>query len=68
MNQLLTKCLLGLLLFFTTMFSSAQNFEHKIIPLDGDASLDNLISIAADKKLVLMGEGSHGTHEYYLCM
>ena len=66
MNQLFTKYLLGLLLFLTTMFSSAQNFEHKIIPLDGDASLDRLILTAADKKLVLLGEGSHGTHEYYL--
>ncbi|NLZ73627.1 MAG: erythromycin esterase family protein [Bacteroidales bacterium] len=66
MNQLFTKCLLGLLLLFSNMFSSAQNFEQKRIPLEGDASLDMLISTAADKKLVLLGEGSHGTHEYYL--
>ena len=60
------KYILGLLLFFSGMFSSAQNFEQKAIPLDGDASLDRLISAAADKELVLLGEASHGTHEYYL--
>ena len=66
MNQLFTKCLLGFLLLLSTMFSSAQNFEQKIIPLDHTASLDKLIATAANKKLVLLGEGSHGTHEYYL--
>lgn len=48
------------------MFSSAQNFKKIAIPLDGESSLDKLISTAADKKLVLLGEASHGTHEYYL--
>ena len=66
MNQLLTKSLLGLLIFLSTMFSSAQNLEQKIIPLEGDASLDKLILTAANKELVLLGEASHGTHEYYL--
>ena len=66
MNQLLNKYILALLLFFTFMFSSAQNFEHKIIPLEGDASLEKLTLTAANKKLVLLGEASHGTHEYYL--
>ena len=28
--------------------------------------MDKLITAAADKKLVLLGEASHGTHEYYL--
>ncbi|MDD3727941.1 MAG: erythromycin esterase family protein [Dysgonamonadaceae bacterium] len=60
------KYILGLLLLFSGMFSSAQNFEQKAVPLDGDASLDRLISAAADKELVLLGEASHGTHEYYL--
>ena len=66
MNQLHTKAFLGLLIFFTSMFSSAQNFEQKAIPLIGDASLDKLILTAANKELVLLGEASHGTHEYYL--
>lgn len=66
MNRLSMKCFLGILLFFSGMFSSAQNFEQKIIPLEGDASLDKLILTAADKELVLLGEASHGTHEYYL--
>ena len=48
------------------MLSSAQNLEQKIISLEGDASLDKLILTAANKELVLLGEASHGTHEYYL--
>lgn len=66
MNQLFTKCLSGFLLLLITMFSSAQNFEQRIVPLERDTNLNKLISTVADKKLVLMGEGSHGTHEYYL--
>lgn len=66
MHQLLTKPLIVLLLFMTGMFSSAQNIEQKIIPLVGDKSLDKIILTAANKKLVLLGEASHGTHEYYL--
>ena len=60
------KYFIGLILFFSGMFASSQNFEQKTIPLEGDASLDELISAAADKELVLLGEASHGTHEYYL--
>ena len=56
---------LGLLLILGNMFSSAQNIEQKIIPLEGDGSLDRLISATAGKELVLLGEASHGTHEYY---
>ena len=66
MNQLLGNYLLGFLLFFSSAFSVAQNSYHKTIPLDGDTSLDRLIISAADKELVLLGEASHGTHEYYL--
>ncbi|MDY0199970.1 MAG: erythromycin esterase family protein [Tenuifilaceae bacterium] len=60
------KYTLGFLFIFGSMFFSAQNIEQKVIPLDGDASLDSLISAAANKELVLLGEASHGTHEYYL--
>lgn len=56
---------LGFLLLFSSMLISAQNLEEKTIPLQGDASLDKLVSAAAEKKLVLLGEASHGTHEYY---
>lgn len=66
MNQLFVKFLFGFLFFTISMFTSPQNMKEKAIPLDGDASLDRLISTAADKKLVLLGEASHGTHEYYL--
>jgi len=60
------KYILVSLLFFGSMFSSAQNMNQKAIPLEGDPSLDRLILAAADKELVLLGEASHGTHEYYL--
>ncbi len=66
MNQFHAKYFLGFLLFFITMFSSAQHTQHKVTPLEGDASLDKLILAAANKELVLLGEASHGTHEYYL--
>lgn len=60
------KCFFGLLLLFSGMFSTAQNMEQKIIPLEESASLDKLISASAQRELVLLGEASHGTHEYYL--
>lgn len=66
MKQMLTIYFLGLLLLFSSMSTSAQNFKQKAIPLEGDTSLDRLISAAANKELVLLGEASHGTHEYYL--
>src|SRR5690554_997043 len=43
-----------------------QNFSKKAIPLDPESNLDRLIDTAGMKKLVLLGEASHGTHEYYL--
>ncbi len=43
----------------------AQNFKEKAIPLENESSLDKLIDAAKDKRLVLLGEASHGTHEYY---
>lgn len=66
MNQLLTTYFAGVLLLLGSMSCSAQNMKQKAIPLEGDTSLDKLISAAADKELVLLGEASHGTHEYYL--
>lgn len=66
MHQLRAKYFLVFLLFIGNMSTSAQNINQKAIPLEGDTSLDRLISVAADKELVLLGEASHGTHEYYL--
>ncbi len=64
--HLIRTHLICFLMFLFSLFSCAQNFEQKAIPLEGDASLDKLITVAADKQLVLLGEASHGTHEYYL--
>lgn len=34
-------------------------------PIRGDAQLDELAALVANKRLVLLGEASHGTHEFY---
>ncbi len=54
-----------LLINLVFLFSCAQNINEKAIPLESEKSLDQLIAAAGDKKLVLLGEASHGTHEYY---
>lgn len=59
------KSFATLLLFFVFLYSCAQNFKEKAIPLVSEKSLDQLITAAGHKKLVLLGEASHGTHEYY---
>ncbi|MCG2417925.1 erythromycin esterase family protein [Aequorivita sp. F47161] len=55
-----------LLMIFSLMMASAQNFTEKAKLLVNASSLDPLIAAAGDKKLVLLGEASHGTHEYYV--
>lgn len=55
-----------LLMIFSLMMASAQNFTEKAKLLENASSLDPLIVVAGDKKLVLLGEASHGTHEYYV--
>lgn len=66
MNHSLIKSFLGFLFIAIIMFSSAQNIKEKAISLEGETSLDKLISLSSKKELVLLGEASHGTHEYYL--
>ncbi|MCZ4320132.1 erythromycin esterase family protein [Aequorivita viscosa] len=53
-------------MIFSLMMASAQNFTEKAKLLVNASSLDPLIAAAGDKKLVLLGEASHGTHEYYV--
>ncbi|WP_176328436.1 MULTISPECIES: erythromycin esterase family protein [Arenibacter] len=60
------KYSLAILFLFSILSSTAQYLAEKAIPLDGETSLDKLILAAATKELVLLGEASHGTHEYYL--
>ena len=38
--------------------------EHKL-PLRNDKDLDALIESIGDRRFVLLGEASHGTHEFY---
>lgn len=51
------------LLVFQTF--SAQDFKTKANVLNTSEDLNALILAACEKKLVLLGEASHGTHEYY---
>lgn len=54
-----------LLIILSLMTASAQDFTEKAKSLENASSLDPLIVAAGEKKLVLLGEASHGTHEYY---
>lgn len=39
--------------------------SHQALPLNSEKDLDPLIDYIGDAKYVLLGEASHGTHEYY---
>lgn len=43
----------------------AGYIASRAIGFQSASDLDSMISIASGRKLVLMGEASHGTHEYY---
>ncbi len=69
---LISRILLLVLLFFlNACFLQSQNQDvvswlaSKSKPFNSVYDLDELIASASDRKLVLMGEASHGTHEYY---
>lgn len=50
------------------MFSSAKNkkISEQSINLDSTLQLDSLLESIGDSQYVLLGEASHGTHEYYI--
>jgi len=60
------------LIFLLTMKISAQENALRdltgqyAMPLENPESIDDLISIAGNKKFVFLGESTHGTAEYYL--
>ena len=65
-------CILLLVFLLNSCLSSAGGkkslddlIESKAIKLESASDMDRLIEIASKKKLVLLGEASHGTHEYY---
>jgi erythromycin esterase-like protein len=39
--------------------------QERALPLQSDADLDPLLKRIGDARIVLLGEASHGTHEYY---
>jgi erythromycin esterase len=66
----------GLKLIFLVLFTSCtitsrggndleKYIKDQAIPLSGSADLNRLVNAAGNKRLVLLGEASHGTHEYY---
>lgn len=42
----------------------AKRIEADAVPLD-DSALEELSASLADRRIVMLGEASHGTHEYY---
>ena len=58
-----------LILFLTSSCLLAEKLpdylKERVIPLRDVSHLDDLIHSAGDKKLVLLGESTHGTSEYY---
>ena len=46
------------------MTAAAELVRRTALPLDG-AALDAVIELVADADVVLIGEASHGTHEFY---
>jgi erythromycin esterase len=42
-----------------------EYIRSRALPLEKTADLDGLVRQAGGKRLVLLGEASHGTHEYY---
>lgn len=57
--------LLGVTLAHAESDSLSAYLAPKAIVLKQNSDLDRLIETAGDKKLVLLGESTHGTHEFY---
>jgi erythromycin esterase-like protein len=45
--------------------STAQAVRREAIPVGGTADVDAVVAAIADARIVLMGEATHGTHEFY---
>ncbi|MGK7392564.1 MAG: erythromycin esterase family protein [Candidatus Cyclobacteriaceae bacterium M2_1C_046] len=43
----------------------SSDIEEEILRLEGESDLEPLMNRIGDAKYVLLGEASHGTHEYY---
>lgn len=56
---------LFLFFFFVIGTVFSQDFAKKAIPFNTPEDLESLITNASDKRLVLLGEATHGTHEFY---
>jgi len=70
LTSLLTFLLIGLSFSCAESRSVEENelvdyVRDRANDLDDAADLDHIVGVASDRKLVLMGEASHGTREYY---
>ncbi len=74
MNVKSLKVKILLLVFFAITAISCKlenkdldsHISSRALELNSSADLDKIIEKAADKRLKLLGEASHGTHEYYV--
>ena len=48
-----------------TIQASAALTAGDVIALHGERDYDDLLSWIGERSLVLLGEASHGTHEFY---
>lgn len=49
----------------TSLYNNREELLKNCHPLEMDRDLDKLMDKIGDSKYVLLGEASHGTHEYY---
>ncbi|WP_205828031.1 erythromycin esterase family protein [Microbulbifer sp. SH-1] len=46
--------------------SSLASIQHHVLPLNGTSGdYDALLAKAASRRFILLGEASHGTHDFY---
>ena len=49
----------------TTLANAGRQIAEIAHPISGEAELESLCRLAGERQVVLIGEASHGTHEFY---
>ena len=72
MKPLSIICFVVIILCFPLLLSSSSDdplvryLSARAVPLHSASDLDELVHMAGSRRLALLGEASHGTHEYYI--